>query len=73
MIIMYHLYYYLRNFSCLESSFIWFKNAPTPLCLSRDKTKGQFGKNTILTPTKKLPKKYATLLLIFKLLYPFIN
>ena len=35
-----------------------FKNAHTLLCLSRDKTKGQFGKNATLTPTKTLPKKY---------------
>ena len=34
-----------------------FKNAPTPLCLSRDKTKGQSGKNATLTLTKILPKK----------------
>ena len=34
-----------------------FKNAPISLCLSRDKTKGQSGKNTTLTPTKILPKK----------------
>ena len=34
-----------------------FKNIPTPLFLSRDKTKGQSGKNTTLTPTKTLPKK----------------
>ena len=34
-----------------------FKNTPILLCLSRDKTKGQFGKNTTLTPTKTLPKK----------------
>ena len=34
-----------------------FKNAPTPLCLSRDKTKGHSGKNATLTPTKILPKK----------------
>ena len=27
------------------------------LCLSRDKTKGQSGKNTTLTPIKTLPKK----------------
>ena len=33
------------------------KNTPTPLCLCRNKTKGQFGKNTTLTPTKTLPKK----------------
>ena len=31
----------------------------TSLCLSRDKTKEQFGKNTILTPTKTLSKKYG--------------
>ena len=34
-----------------------FKNTPTLLCLSRDKTKGQSGKNTTLTPTKTLSKK----------------
>ena len=34
-----------------------FKNTPIPLCLNRDKTKGQFDKNTTLTPTKTLPKK----------------
>ena len=34
-----------------------FKNAPTPLYLSRDKTKGQSGRNTILNLTKTLPKK----------------
>ena len=34
-----------------------FKNAPTPLCLSRDKTKGHFGKNATLTPIKTLSKK----------------
>ena len=34
-----------------------FKNAHTLLCLSRDKTKGQFGKNATLTLTKTLPKK----------------
>ena len=34
-----------------------FKNAPTPLCLSRDKTKEQSGKNITLTLTKTLPKK----------------
>ena len=34
-----------------------FKNAPTPLCLSRDKTKGQFGKYVTLIPTKTLSKK----------------
>ena len=34
-----------------------FKKAPTLLCLSRDKTKKQSGKNATLTPTKTLPKK----------------
>ena len=38
--------------------FFWFKNAHTPLSLSRDKTKGQSSKNITLTPTKILPKKY---------------
>ena len=52
-----YLYYYLRGFHCLDSSFFLFKNAPTPLYLSRNKTKGQSGKNTTLTPTKTLPKK----------------
>ena len=52
-----YLYYYLRGFPYLESSFFLLKNAPTPLCLSRDKTKGQSGKNTTLTPTKTLSKK----------------
>ena len=33
------------------------KNASTPLCLSRDKTKEQFGKNATLISTKTLPKK----------------
>ena len=52
-----YLYYYLRGFPCLDSLFFWFKNTPTPLCLSKNKTKGKSGKNTILTPTKTLPKK----------------
>ena len=69
--------------TCLGSSFFWFKNAPTPQYLSRDKTKRQSGKNTTLTPTKTLLKKYGyftvnfyflkILLLIFKLFYPLIN
>ena len=37
--------------------FFLFKNDPTPICLSRDKTKGQSGKSTTLTTTKILPKK----------------
>ena len=40
-----------------DPHFFWFKNASTPLCLSRDKIKRQFGKNTILTSTKTLFKK----------------
>ena len=42
-----------------------FKNTPTPLCLSRDKIKGQSGKNVTVTPTKTLPKNRTALLLIF--------
>ena len=34
-----------------------FKNAHTPLCLSKNKTKGHFVKNVTLTPTKTLSKK----------------
>ena len=52
-----YLYYHLKGFPCLGSSFFLFKNILTPLCLSGDKTKGQSGKNIILTPTKTLPKK----------------
>ena len=37
----------------------WLKNVPTLLCLSKDKSKGQHGKNTTFTPTKTLPKKYG--------------
>ena len=33
-----------------------FKKVFTLLCLSRDKIKGQSGKNATLTPTKTLPK-----------------
>ena len=51
----------------MDSSFCLFKNALTPLCLSRDKTKGQFGKNTTLTPTKTLPKKYGHFLVNFQI------
>ena len=50
-------------------SFFLFKNAPTPLCLSRDKTKGQFRKNTVLTPTKTWPKKQGHSIVDFQLLY----
>ena len=50
-------YYYLRGFHYLGSFFFLFKNAHTLLPLSRDKVKGQFGKNTTLNPTKILPPK----------------
>ena len=50
-------YYYLRGFPYLESSIFLLKNALIPLYLSRDKIKGQLGKNTTLTPTKTLHKK----------------
>ena len=36
-----------------------FKNTPTTLCLNKDKTKEQASKNTTLTLTKTLPKKYG--------------
>ena len=52
-----YLYYYLRSFPYLGSSFFQLKNALTPLSLSRDKTKGQSDKNTTLTLTKTLSKK----------------
>ena len=53
--------------TCLGSSFFWFKNAPTPQYLSRDKTKRQSGKNTALTPTKTLPKKQGHSLVDFQI------
>ena len=37
--------------------FFGFKDTLMPLYLSRDKTKGQFGKKATLTLTKTLPKK----------------
>ena len=37
------------------------------LCLSRDKTKGQSGKNTTLTPIKTLPKKQDYFSVIFQI------
>ena len=43
----------------MGSSFFWFKNTFTPICLNRDKTKGQSSKNATLTLTKTLPKKYG--------------
>ena len=42
------------------------KNVPISLCLSRDKTKEQSGKNITLTPTKKLPKKQGHYLVDFQ-------
>ena len=42
-----------------------FKQRPVTLYLSRDKTKGQFNKNTNLTPNKKLPKKQDHFLVDF--------
>ena len=62
-----YLYYYLRGFPCLDSLFFWFKNTPTPLCLSRKKTKGYSGKNATLTPTKTLLKKYDYSSVIFQI------
>ena len=58
-----YLYYFLRGFSYLRSSFLFFlfKKAPTPLFLIRDKNKGQSSKNTTLTPSKTLPKKLWSL------------
>ena len=44
-----------------------FKNAPTPLCLSRDKFKGHSGKNATVTPTKTLPKKQDYSPIIFQI------
>ena len=44
------------------------KNAPIPLCLSRDKTIRQSDKNAILTSTKILPKKYDNFLVNFQII-----
>ena len=53
-----YLYYYLRDFSYLNSFFFFlFKNTPTSLCLNRDNIKGQSSQNTTLILTKILPKK----------------
>ena len=70
---MYLYEYYLRGFPYLGSSFFWFKNAQKFLYLNRDKTKGQSGKNTTLTPTKILPKKDGHSPVDFKFLYQLIN
>ena len=45
------------GFPYLRSLYFWFRNTPTSLCLIEDKIKGQFGKNTTLTPIKTLSKK----------------
>ena len=52
-----NLYYYLMSFFLFEIFIFLGQSTPTPLYLSREKTKEQFGKNTTLTPTKILPKK----------------
>ena len=58
-----HIYIYIythttiKGLPLLGSSFFLFKNAPTPLFLSKDKTKEQCDKYTTLTPTKTFPKK----------------
>ena len=41
-----------------EILIFWLKNAHISLCLSKNKTIGKSSKNTTLTPTKILPKKY---------------
>ena len=46
------------------------------MMLSKDKTKGQFRKNTILTLTEILPKKYGHFPIKFQItlsVYPHIN
>ena len=67
-----HLYYYLsillfKVLPLFRILIFLFKNAHTPLCLSRNKIKEQFGKNTTLTPTKTLPKKYDHFLVDFQI------
>ena len=62
-----YLYCYSSGFRYLDSSFFQFKNTPTPLYLSRDKTKRHSGKNTTLTPTKILPKKQNYFPVIFQI------
>ena len=50
------LYYYLRSFPICGLHFFLFKNGHASLCLIKDKTKGQFEKNTTLIFTKTLSK-----------------
>ena len=59
----FYLYDYLKSFLCLGSLFFWLKNTLTPLCLYRDETKEQSGKNITLTLTKILHKKYGQITL----------
>ena len=56
-----------KGFLLLGFHIFQFKNAPTPLCLSRDKIKGHSGKNTTLTLTKTLPKKQDYFPVIFQI------
>ena len=49
--------------------FFLFKNSLTPLCLYRDETKEQSGKNITLTLTKILHKKYGQITLSTYKLY----
>ena len=53
----FHLYYYLRNFPCLDQIFSSSKILPTLLILCKDKTKEWSSKNTYPTPTKNMPNK----------------
>ena len=46
-----------KRFLLFGPNFFSFQNTPTPLGLSRDKTKGQSYKNTYLNCTKTLPTK----------------
>ena len=57
----------LKGFSRLGFLFFWFKNAHTSLYLSRNKTKRQSGKNTTLTSTKTLYKKYGNFSVDFQI------
>ena len=56
-----------KGFSLFGFLIFQFKNAPIPLCLSRDKIKGHAGKNVTLTPTKTLPKKQDYIPVIFQI------
>ena len=49
----------------MKSSFFGLKVAS--ICLSKDKTKRQSGKNTTLTLAKTLPKKYSHSLIDFQI------